>query len=126
MSDEDFPKKIDKARKTGSFHLGERKLLDDLYEASQEGAPLRETIESLQEEIPLCETPADLRELFRTELDVLFTLVEKAFPRAESVPVVEEIEAAEQGGFIVRFGVRGSPRPVPVLVDAVGRFLRLL
>ena len=123
MGDDEYAKKIDLARKTGKFDLGERKLFDDLYEASQEGAPFASQIESLREEIPICETAADLRELLRTEPDVLFGLIAEAFPNAESVPAIEEIEEVEWGRFRVRFGLPGKPVPVEVDVDGRARVL---
>ena len=123
MEDDEYAKKIDRVRKTGSFKIGERKLLDDLYEASQEGAPLREEIESMQEEIPVAETAADLRELIKTEPDVLFAMVEAAFPKADSVPIVEEIEKMGPGRFCVSFGVGGRSEPTVIFVDGCGRLL---
>ena len=123
-SDEQYSKKIDKVRKTGSFHLGERKLFDDLYEASQEGSPFRDEIESIQEDIPLCETAADLRELLQTEPDVLFGLVGDAFPHTESIPAIEEIAEVEWGRFRIRFGLPGQQEPVDVDVDGRGRLLK--
>lgn len=126
MAQEDGPS----SRKTGATNLGpmrtgEARLLDDVYEASQEGTPLHETIESLQDEIPLAETAADLRELLRTEPDVFYALIEEAFPGVESVPVVEEVVLEESGIFLVRFGLSGQARPVGVRVDSAGRFLAL-
>jgi hypothetical protein len=124
MGDDEYVKKIDLARKTGKFEIGEQKLFDDLYEASQEGAPFASQIESLREELPICETAADLRELLRTEPDILFALIADAFPHAESVPAVEEIEEIEWGRFRVRFGLPGQTRPVEVDVDGRGKMLK--
>ena len=124
MGNDDYAKKIDLARKTGTFEIGEQKLFDDLYEASQEGAPFASQIESLREEIPICETAADLREMLRTEPDILFALIADAFPHAESVPAIEEIEEIEWGRFRVRFGLPGKTEPIDVDVDGHGKVLK--
>ena len=124
MANDDYAKKIDLARKTGSFQIGEQKLFDDLYEASQEGAPFASQIESLREEIPICETAADLRELLRTEPDILFALIADAFPHAEAVPAIEEIEEVEWGRFRVRFGLPGQSVPAEVDVDGRAKVLK--
>ena len=123
--DEEFIGTIDFARKTGTFDLGEHKLLDDIYEASQEGAPLHEEIASFRESVPVAETPADLQALFETEPEVFKALLDQALPGRSGTPQIAEIERTRPGEFRVGLMIPGEALAM-IIVDGVGRLLRKL
>jgi hypothetical protein len=121
ISKEDFSKSINTIRKKQGLRIGESKLFDDLYEASQEGSPLYESI-SQMDQPPICETVGDMRELITSEPERLLAVVHRVvgYVDAEHVALVDV--TPEKGGnfsLLVKAGP-GQDDLRDIKVDAMG------
>lgn len=123
ISKDDFSKSINAIRRKQGLRIGESKLFDDLYEASQEGSPLYETI-SQMDQPPICETVGDMRELMTSEPERLLAVVHRAvgYVNAKHVTLVDVVPE-KNGNFSLL--VKGGPgrdelREIKVKVDATG------
>jgi hypothetical protein len=121
IGQDEYSTSIDSVRQQRGLRIGESKLFDDLYEASQEGSPLYESI-SQMDQPPICETVGDMRELMVSEPERLLAVVHRVvgYIDAEHVSLTEVIP--EKGGnfsLVVQIGPNdGDLRQIKV--DAMG------
>ena len=116
-----FVSSIDSARKKTGLPIGESKLFDDLYEASQEGSPLYETISEMDQP-PLCETVGDMRELMTSEPERLLAVVHRVigYVDAEGVKLID-VKQEPKGNFCLVVQVADAQSDVrDIKVDAMG------
>ena len=121
VGEDEFSSSIDAVRQQRGLRIGESKLFDDLYEASQEGSPLYESI-SQMDQPPICETAGDMRELMVSEPERLLAVVHRVvgYIDAEHVSLSEVIP--EQGGnFSLAVQIGPAQEDVRrIKVDAIG------
>lgn len=116
-----FVSSIDSVRKNRGLPIGESKLFDDLYEASQEGSPLYETISELDQP-PLCETVGDMRELMTSEPERLLAVVHRVvgYIDAENIELID-VKPEPRGNFCLMVQVARDASSIrEIKVDAMG------